>query len=86
MITEKEIEQAATKYAIQEKSSYSSFVDGANFVLKDMDSEMCLFAEWAEQHYIKSVTVTGKWFDPSGIVAEYFTTSELLQIYKNREK
>jgi hypothetical protein len=90
MITEKEIEQAAIKYAIQEKSSYSSFVDGANFVLKNMDREMCLFAEWRDEQ------ITGSWIDEDNVKkyrtrdkhgrVKYLSTPELLQIYKNREK
>ncbi len=83
MITEKEIEQAAIKYAIQEKSSYSSFVDGANFVLKDMDSEMEKFDEWKESvGWNRSVKNDGTYVN----IDKYVTFSELLQIYKNREK
>lgn len=67
----------------------SSFTTGANFVLKDMDSEMCLFAEWI---FSECETSTGQFphnemgFWHKETQKYYQTFSELLQIYKNRAK
>jgi len=62
MITEKEIEQAAKEYAPIEPSvndsnelKRESFKAGANFVLKDMDSEMEKFDEWKENERDKEI-------------------------------
>ena len=90
MITEKEIEQAAKEYAPIEPSvndsnelKRESFKAGANFVLKDMDSEMEKFDEWKESvGWNRSVKNDGTYVN----IDKYVTFSELLQIYKNRDK
>lgn len=46
-----------------------------------------LFAEWlGKSTFIQSVTVRGRWYDSLTVVAKYYSTTELLSIYKETLK